>query len=101
MLDLVQIQIQGIIFLILDLDLPPDQFPDLDLEISINQLNVTIVTAWVTLQIIVSDVRIGIIREDSQIRIKEVITETLKDILIIQTTNQTLDTGFPPQLNVG
>ena len=100
-LDLVQFQTQGIIFLVLDSDQLQDQFPDQDLEISINQLNVTIVTAWVTLQIIVSDVRIEIIREDNPIRIKEVITETLKDTPIIQTTDQILDTGFPTQLNVG
>ena len=101
MLDLLQFQTQGIIFLILDSDQLQDQFPDQDLEISINQLNVTIVTAWVTLQIIVSDIRIEIIREDNPIRIKEVISETLRDIPIIQTTGQILDTEFPTHLNKG
>ena len=36
-------------FLIQDSDPPQDLIPDLDLEISTNQLNVIIVTAWVTL----------------------------------------------------
>ena len=58
MFDLALCQIQGIIFLIPDSDHFQDLFPDLDLEVSINQLNVIIVTAWVTQQIIVSDIRI-------------------------------------------
>ena len=58
MFDLTPCQIQGIIFLILDSDHFQDLFSDLDLEISINQLNVIIVTTWVMQQIIVSDVRI-------------------------------------------
>ena len=52
MLDLIIYQILGIIFLTQDL------IPDLDLEISTNQLNVIIVAEWLTLQIIVSDIRI-------------------------------------------
>ena len=78
MLDLVQYLIQGIIFPILDSDPLQDHFPDQDLEISINQLNVTIVTAWVILQTIVSDVRIEILHIDNLIRLKEVITENFK-----------------------
>ena len=101
MLDLVQYQIQGIIFPILDLDLLQDHFPDQDLEISISQLNVTIVTAWVILQTIVSDVRIEMFRVDNLIRLKEVITETSRDTPIIQTTGQILDTGILTHLNVG
>ena len=58
MLDNAQYQIQGITFPILDLDQIQDHFPDQDLAISINQLNVTIVTAWVILQTIVLDARI-------------------------------------------
>ena len=54
MFDLALCQIQEIILLILDLNHSQDLFPDLDLEISISQLNVIIVTAWVTQQIIVS-----------------------------------------------
>ena len=50
MSDLIPCQIQGITLPTLDLDHLQDLFPDLDLEISINQLNVTIVTAWVTQQ---------------------------------------------------
>ena len=47
------------IFLTQDSDPFQDLIPDLDLEISINQLNVIIVTTWVTLQTTVSDVRTG------------------------------------------
>ena len=101
MLDLVQYQIQGIIFPILDLDPLQDHFPDQDLEISISQLNVTIVTAWVILQTIVSDVRIEMFCVDNLIRLKEVITETSRDTPIIQTTGQILDTGILTHLNVG
>ena len=50
MQDLVLYPILGIIFLTQDSDLSPDLIPDLDLEISTNQLNVIIVTVWVTLQ---------------------------------------------------
>ena len=57
MLDHIQYQIQGLIFQILDLDLLQDHFPNQDLEIPFNQLSVTIVTAWVIQQTIVSDVR--------------------------------------------
>ena len=99
MLDLVQYQIQGIIFPILDFDLLQDHFPDQDLVILINQSNVTIATAWVILQTIVSDVRIEIFHVDNLIRLKEVITEILKDILIIQTTGQILDTGILTHLS--
>ena len=101
MLDLIQYQIQGIIFPILDLDQIQDHFPDQDLAILLNQLNVTIVTAWVILQTIVSDARIGIFHVDNLIRLKEVISETSKDTPITQITGQTLDTGFPIHLNVG
>ena len=75
MLDLTLCQIQGIIFLILDSDHFQDLFPDLDLEVSINQLNVIIVTAWVTQQIIVSDVRIKMSHVDNLIKVGETITE--------------------------
>ena len=101
MLDLVLYQIQGITFPTLDLDQLQDHFPDQDLEISINQLSVTIVTAWVIQQTIVSDVRIEIFHADNLIRVEEIITEILKDIQTIQTTGQILDTGFPILLNVG
>ena len=101
MLDLIQYQIQGIIFPILDFDLLQDHFPDQDLEISINQSNVTIATKWVTLQTIVSDVRTEMSHVDNLIRLKEVITETSRDTLIIQTTGQILDTEILTHLNVG
>ena len=61
---------------------------DLDLEVSINQLNVIIVTTWVTQQIIVSDIRIKMSHVDNLIKVGETITEILKDI---QTTDQILD----------
>ena len=101
MLDLVQYQIQGLIFPILDLDPLQDHFPGQDLEISINQLNVTIVTAWAILQTIVSDVRIEMFHVDNLTKLKEVITETSGDTRIIQTTGQILDTGILIHLNVG
>ena len=88
MFDLALCQIQEIILLILDSDHSQDLFPDLDLEISISQLNVIIVTAWVTQQIIVSDVRIKMSHIDNLIKVGETITEILKDI---QTTDQILD----------
>ena len=97
MLDLALCQIQGIIFLTLDSDQFQDLFPDLDSEISINQLNVTIVTAWVTQQTIVSDVRIEMPHEDNLIKVEETITGILKDI---QTIGQTLDIGHLPLLSV-
>ena len=100
-LDLVQYQIQGIIFPILDLDPLQDHFPDQDLEILINQLNVIIVTAWVILQTIVSDVKIEMFHVDNLIRLKEVITEILRGTPIIQTIGQILDTGILTHLNVG
>ena len=53
MLALILYQILGIIFLTQDPGPSQDLIPDLDLEISTNQLNVIIVTAWVTLQTIV------------------------------------------------
>ena len=99
MFDLVQYQIQGIIFPILDFDLLQDHFPDQDLVISINQSNVTIATAWVILQTIVSDGRIEIFHVDNLIRLKEVITEISKDTPIIQTTGQILDTGILTHLS--
>ena len=101
MLDLVQYQIQGIIFPILDFDLLQDHFPDQDLAISINQSNVTIATAWVILQTIVSDVRIEMSHVDNLIRLKEVIIGTSRDTPIIQTTDQILDIEILTHLNVG
>ena len=101
MLDLVLSQIQGIIFPTLDSDQLQDHFPDLDLEISINQLSVTIVTAWVIQQTIVSDVRIEIFNADNLIKVEEIITEILRDIQTIQTTGQILDTGLPILLSIG
>ena len=88
MFDLALCQIQEIILLILDSDHSQDLFPDLDLEVSISQLNVIIVTAWVTQQIIVSDIRIKMSHIDNLIKVGETITEILKDIL---TTDQILD----------
>ena len=85
MFDLTPCQIQETIFPILDSDHFQDLFPDLDLEVSINQLNVIIVIAWVTWQIIVSDVRIKMFHVDNLIKVGETI---LKDI---QTTDQILD----------
>ena len=81
-------QIQEIILLMLDLDHSQDLFPDLDLEISISQLNVIIVTTWVTQQIIASDVKIKISHIDNLIKVGEILTEMLKDI---QITDQILD----------
>ena len=88
MFNLALYQIQEIILLILDSDHSQDLFPDLDLEVSISQLNVIIVIAWVTQQIIVSDVRIRMSHIDNLIKVGEIITEILKDI---QTTDQILD----------
>ena len=98
MSDLVPCQIQGIILPTLDLDHLQDLFPDLDLEISINQLNVTIVTAWVTQQTIVSNIRIEMLHIDNLTKVEETITEILKDI---QITGQTLDTGHLTLLRIG
>ena len=58
------------------------------MEVSINQLNVIIVTAWVTQQTIVSDVRIRIFHADNQTKVGETILEILNDI---QTTEQIPD----------
>ena len=88
MFDLVLSQIQGILFLTPDLDHFQDLFPDLDLEVSDNQLNVIIVIAWVTQQIIVLDVRTKMFHADSPIKVGEIITQVLKDI---QTTDKILD----------
>ena len=85
----------------LDLDLLQNHFPDQDLEILVNLSNVTIATAWVILQTIVSDVRIEMFLVDNLIRLKEVITEISRDTPIIQTTGQILDTGILIHLNVG
>ena len=60
-----------------------DLIPDLDLDISTNQLNVIIVTTWVTLQTIASDIRTEISPEDNQIKVGEIISEILNNI---QTT---------------
>ena len=46
-------------------------------------MNVTIVTAEVTLQTIASDIRTGIFPKDNQIKVGEIISEILNDI---QTT---------------
>ena len=83
---------QGIIFLILDSDHFQDPIPDLDLEVSINQLNVIIVTAWVTQQTIVSDVRIRIFHADNPTKVGETILEILNDI---QITERIPDIGLP------
>ena len=97
MFNLTLCQIQGIIFLIPDSDHFQDLFPDLDLEVSINQLSVIIVTAWVTQQIIVLDVRIKLSHVDNLIKVGETITEILKDI---QTTDQILDIEQPTLLSI-
>ena len=77
MLDLILYPILGIIFLIQDSGPSQDLIPDLDLEISTNQLNVIIFTAWVTLQTIASDVRIAIFLEDNLTKVGEIILEIL------------------------
>ena len=79
MLDLVPYPILGIIFLIQDSDHSQDLIPDLDLEVLTNQLNVIIVTAWVTLQTIASDVRTEIFLEDNLFKVGEIIWEILND----------------------
>ena len=75
MFDLAVCQIQGILFLTPDLDHFQDLFPDLDLEISVNRLNVIIVTSWVTQQIIVLDIRTRMFHVDSPIKVGKIITE--------------------------
>ena len=57
MLDLIPYRIIGIMFLTQDSDLSPNLLLGLDLEISTNRLNVIIVTLWVILQTIASDVK--------------------------------------------
>ena len=99
--DLVPSQIQGIVFPTLDLDQLQDHFQDQNLGISINQLSVTIVTAWVILQTIVSDIRIEIFHVDNLIRVEGIIPEILKDIQTIQTIGQILDTEHPILLSLG
>ena len=74
-----------------------DLIPDLDLEISTNQLNVIIVTVWVTLQTIISDVRTGIFHSDSQPKVAEIISEILSNI---KTTDQIPDTEMMMFLSV-
>ena len=98
MSDLIPCQIQAIFLPTLDLDQLQDLFPDLNLEISINQLNVTIVTTWVTQQTIVSDIRIEMLHVDNLTKAEEAITEILKGI---QITGQTLDTGHLTPLHIG
>ena len=88
MQDLVLYPTLKIIFLTQDSDPFQDLIPDLDLEISTNQLNVIIVTTWVTLQTIASDVRTEIILEDNQIKVGEIILEIPNDT---QTTELILD----------
>ena len=98
MSDLILCQIPGIIFPTLYLDQLQDLFPDLDLVISLNQLNVIIVTAWVTQQTTVFDIKIEMSHIGNLIKVGKIITEILKDI---QTTGQILDTGLPILLSVG
>ena len=69
MQDLLLYPILEILFLTQDSDPSQDLIPDLDLEISTNQLNVIIVIAWVTLQTTASDVRIEMFLEDNQIKV--------------------------------
>ena len=88
MFDFTPCQIQETIFPILDKDHFQDLFPDLDLEVLINQLNVIIVIAWGTQQIIVSDIRTKMFHIDNLIKVGKTIIEILKDI---QTTDQILD----------
>ena len=90
MLDLIQYQIQNN-FPNSRFQLLQDHFPDQEFVILINPSNVTIATAWVILQTIVSDIRIEMPHVDNLIRLKEVITETSRDPPIIQTTDQILD----------
>ena len=97
MLDLTPYQILEIVFLILEADQSQDLFPDLDLEISISQLNVIIVIAWDTQQIIVLDDRIEIIHVNNQIKVEEIVTEILKGI---QTTDRILDIEHPILHNI-
>ena len=59
------------------------------MEVSINQLNVIIVTIWDTQQIIFSDTRIRIFHVDNQTKVGETILQILKDT---QTTEQIPDT---------
>ena len=99
MLDLTPRQILEIIFPVLEADQFQDLFPDLDLEISISQLNVIIVIAWVTQQIIVSDVRIEILHVDNQIKVGEIDYRNFK-----RYSNYRQDSGYrtpnPPQRKV-
>ena len=88
MQDLILYPIIEIIFLTQDSDPYQDLIPDLDLEISTNQLNVIIVTTWITLQTIASDVRTEIFLEDNQIKVGEITLEILNDT---QTTELILD----------
>ena len=67
MQDLILYPILGIIFLTQDSDLSQDLIPDLGLEI--------IVTIWVTLQMIASDVTTEIFLEDNHIKVGEIILE--------------------------
>ena len=52
-------------------------------------MNVIIVTTWVTLQTIVSDVKTGICHAESQTKVGKIISEILNDT---QTTEQIPDT---------
>ena len=89
MQDLILCPILETILLTQDSELYQDLIPDLDLEISTNQLNVIIVTTWVTLQTTVSDIRTGIFLTENQIKVGEIISEILNDT---QITEQILDT---------
>ena len=97
MQDLILCPILEIIFLTQDSDPSQDLIPDLDLDISTNQLNVIIVTTWVTLQTTVSDVRTGIFLEDNQIKVGEIILEILHDT---QTTELIPDIKMTMLLSV-
>ena len=88
MLDLIPYPILGIIFLTQDSDLSQDLIPGLDLEISTDQFNVIIVTVWVTLQTIASDVRTEIFLEDNKVKVGKIILEIPNNT---QTTELMLD----------
>ena len=89
MLDPVLYQILEIIFLTQDSWPSQDLIPDLDLGISTNQLNVIIATKWVTLQTIVSDIRIETFLEDNLIKVGEIISEILDGTQITELILET------------
>ena len=89
MQDFILCPILEIMLLTQDSDPYQDLIPDLDLEISTNQLNIIIVTTCVALQTTVSDIRTGIFLADNQIKVGGIISEILNDT---QITEQILDT---------